>query len=186
MALSIPLQRAGRIIRSGGVVAYPTEGIYGLGCLPICDDAVRRILLIKQRDPALGLILIAADARQLSAWLADDVRIDELHSSAEKPVTWIVPASTDVPWLVCGNNEGIAVRITQHPVAAALCRASDSALVSTSANVSGHAPARNAYVLRRAFGRLVDCIVAGPCGTARGPSEIRNWQSGKIVRPAGT
>jgi L-threonylcarbamoyladenylate synthase len=184
MALSIPLQRAGRIVRSGGVVAYPTEGVYGLGCLPRDEDAVLRILAIKRRDPALGLILIAADSDQLVEWVDVRVRIEDLKSTAGQPVTWIVPSVPSVPFLVRGRNAGIAVRITQHPVAAALCLAAASAIVSTSANVSGRPPARNAFVLRRVFGPLVDCIVAGRCGAASGASEIREWESGRIIRPA--
>lgn len=171
-------------MRLGGVVAYPTEGVYGLGCLPRDEAAVLRILAIKRRDPAMGLILIAADADQLSEWVDARVRIDELKSTSGQPVTWIVPSAPLVPFLVRGRNAGIAVRITRHPVAAALCRAADSAIVSTSANVSGRPPARNAFVLRRVFGRLVDCIVAGRCGTASGASEIREWESGRIIRPA--
>jgi len=184
MAFSIPLQRAARIIRSGGVVAYPTEGVYGFGCLPQADEAVQHILSIKRRDPAMGLILIAAYPSQLEDWIAEGVPTADLFSSAEKPVTWIVPASTYVSTLIRGDHEGLAVRITSHPLAQALCRAADSAIVSTSANVSGRPAARNLYVLRRQFGHLVDCVVAGRCGPATGASEIRDWQSGKIIRPA--
>lgn len=184
MALSIPLQRAGRIIRSGGVIAYPTEGVYGLGCLPRDEAAVLRILAIKRRDPAMGLILIAADPGQLAEWVGAGVRIDELRSASDKPVTWIVPSAPPVPYLLRGRNAGIAVRITQHPVAAALCRTAASAIVSTSANVSGRPPARNIFVLRRLFGPLVDCVVPGRCGPASGASEIRDWESGRIIRPA--
>jgi L-threonylcarbamoyladenylate synthase len=184
MSLSMPLKRAGRIIRSGGIAAYPTEGVYGLGCLPQAAHAVEQILLIKNRDAARGLILIASDADQLSDWVADGIDIESLRSSPERPVTWIVPAAESVPWLVRGDNKGIAVRVTDHLVAAALCRAAGSALVSTSANISGRRPARNTYVLRRTFGALVDCIVPGRCGPAGGASEIRDLVSGKVVRPA--
>jgi L-threonylcarbamoyladenylate synthase len=178
------MQRAGRIIRAGGVVAYPTEGVYGLGCLPQSEDALRRILTIKQRDPAQGLILIAADPEQLRDWIDDSVRVSELESTLLHPITWIVPAAQSVPFLVRGSHEGIAVRVTHHPVAAELCRSAGSAIVSTSANVSGRPPARNLFVLRREFGRLIDCVVAGSCGPARGASEIRDWQSSRVIRPA--
>lgn len=186
MAPSIPLQRAGRIVRSGGVVAYPTEGVYGLGCSPHDLDAVQRLLDIKRRDPAMGLILIAAEPLQLAEWVADGVRIEELSGTAQRPVTWLVPAADWVPYIIRGQNDGIAVRITRHPVAAMLSRVAQSAIVSTSANISGRPPARNSMILRRVFGHLVDCIVAGRCGPARGASEIRDWQSGSIVRPAKT
>lgn len=186
MAHSIPMQRAGRIIRAGGVVAYPTEGVYGLGCLPHSNDAIWRILAIKQRDPALGLILIAADPEQLRDWVDDSVSVSKLASTLSHPITWIVPAAQSVPYLLQGRNAGIAVRITQHPVAAALSREAGCAIVSTSANVSGRPPARTPFVLRREFGHLVDCFVPGPCGPATGASEIRDWRSGRTIRPAKT
>jgi L-threonylcarbamoyladenylate synthase len=182
MALHFPIHRAGRILRSGGVIAYPTEGVYGLGCIPDDVDAVIRILSIKKRSPALGLVLIATQPVQLEDWV-DLSETGALASTPERPVTWIVPARLNVPYWIQGEHSGLAVRISTHPVAAALCEAADSALVSTSANVAGGTPARNAYVLRRRFGPLVDCIVPGRCGPATGPSEIRDAKSGRIIRP---
>lgn len=183
MTLSIPIRKAAQVLRRGGVIAYPTEGVFGLGCLPDDPDAVARLLRIKQRDASQGLILIASDAAQLASWARLPAGAD-LRSSAERPVTWLVPARPSVPYAVRGEHAGIAVRITAHPVAAALCEAVDSALVSTSANVSGRPPARTAFVLRRRFGRLVDYVVPGACGPARGPSEIRDLETGRIVRAA--
>lgn len=184
MALSILLQRASRILRDGGVVAYPTEGVFGLGCLPDDATAVRRILTIKQRDPAKGLVLIAADLGQLDGWIEIPSGTVVPTSRHNRPVTWIVPAAADVPYLVRGSHQGLAVRLTVHPVAAALCSAVDSPLVSTSANISGRPPARNSYVLRRLFGDLVDYVVPGACGPASGQSEIRDLLSDKVLRPA--
>ena len=185
MALSFPMHRAGRILRSGGVVAYPTEGVFGLGCIPDDADAVIRILSIKKRSPAMGLVLIASGIEQLEDWaeLPDGVN---LESSLEQPVTWIVPATTNVPYWIKGEHHGIAVRITKHPVASALCDVADSPLVSTSANVAGSPPARSAFVLRRRFRSLVDYIVPGRCGPAAGASEIRDLNSGKIIRAGRT
>jgi L-threonylcarbamoyladenylate synthase len=170
-------------MQAGGVVAYPTEGVYGLGCLPDNVTAVRRILSIKKRDAAMGLILIAAKRAQIEEWaeLPDDA---ELSSSLQHPITWIVPAKNDVPFWIRGVHAGIAVRITAHPVARALCESTDSALVSTSANLSGRPPARNIYVLRRMLGHLVDYVVPGDCGPASSHSEIRELHSGRIVRAA--
>ncbi len=182
MAFSEPINRAARILRSGGVVAYPTEGVYGLGCLPDDFAAVSRVLAIKERDPALGLVLVAADVEQLDGWIDLPGNSPELTSSSDKPVTWIVPATDDVPYWIRGSHSGLAVRMTRHPIASALCDASDSALVSTSANVHGRPPARSVFVLRRRFGALVDYIVPGACGPASGPSEIRELASGKVLR----
>lgn len=186
MGLSFPIHRAARIVREGGVIAYPTEGVFGLGCLPDDLEAVIRILSMKYRNPAMGLVLIAADPEQLDGWIRLPGATTSLDTGSADPVTWIVPATDRVPIWIRGRHEGLAVRITKHPVAAALCHASRSALVSTSANVSGRPPARNAFVLRRLFRDLVDYIVPGSCGPASGPSEIRDLVSGNVVRPATT
>jgi L-threonylcarbamoyladenylate synthase len=184
MAYSQPIKRAARILRSGGVIAYPTEGVFGFGCLPDDFVAVSRILAIKERDPALGLVLIASDLEQLDGWIALPDNAPELVSSDDKPVTWIVPATDEVPYWIRGAHAGLAIRLTTHSVAATLCKEADSALVSTSANTHGRPPARNVFVLRRRFGALVDYIVPGECGPASGPSEIRELVSGKVLRSA--
>ena len=184
MAFSQPIKRAARILRSGGVIAYPTEGVFGIGCLPDDFAAVSRVLAIKERDPALGLVLIATDIEQLDGWIELPGNSPELASSSGKPVTWVVPATDDVPYWIRGEHAGLAVRITTHPICGALCDAADSALVSTSANTHGRPTARNAFVLRRRFGALVDYIVPGECGPAPGPSEIRDWASGRVLRSA--
>jgi L-threonylcarbamoyladenylate synthase len=182
MPLSFPIHKAGRILKSGGVVAYPTEGVFGIGCLPDNVDAIERVLTIKRRDPSQGLILIAASIAQLARWIDGDC---QLPLNDATPITWIVPASAAVPPWITGRHSGLAVRITSHPVAAALCDAAGSALVSTSANISGRRPAANALVLRRQFHSLVDCIVPGRCGSWIGPSEIRDLMSGRTLRAAG-
>lgn len=178
------IRHAVRMLQAGGVIAYPTEGVFGLGCLPRMKEAVRRILDIKLRDPAMGLILIVSAPDQLEGWVSVPTGELVLDSSSDRPVTWIVPASDEVPPWIRGNRSGLAVRQTTHPVARSLCENAASALVSTSANLSGRPPARNALVLRRLFGTTVDYIVPGECGPARGPSEIRDLRTGRILRPA--
>lgn len=180
----IPLRIAGRILREGGVVAYPTEGVFGLGCRPDDADAVACILEIKGRDAAQGLLLIAADRAQLEGWADLPPGTPDLRCPDDAPVTWVVPATDAVPPWIRGRHAGLAVRVTSHPVARALCEAAGLPLVSTSANRAGQPPARNALVLRRRFGSLVDFVVPGHCGRARGPSEIRDLESGKTIRPA--
>ena len=183
MATAQHIGKAARVLLDGGVIAYPTEGVYGLGCIPDDVAAVMRILEIKERDADMGLVLIVSDIGQLEGWI--DVAEDAVpESSADKPVTWIVPATARVPYWIRGRHESIAVRQTEHPVARALCEATDSALVSTSANISGRQPARNVHLLRRQFGDLVDYIVPGDLGGAAGASEIRDLLTGKVLRPA--
>ena len=182
MASTQVIKRAARVLRDGGVIAYPTEGVFGIGCLPEDAYAVARILEMKNRDPSLGLVLIATDIEQLDSWIEASGNLPELESSSDNPVTWVVPATDEVPYWIRGEHTGLAVRITTHRIARALCEAADSALVSTSANLHGRPPARSIAVLRRNFGTLVDYIVPGECGPASGPSEIRDLATGKVLR----
>ena len=184
MATTQNIRHAARVLERGGVIAYPTEGVFGLGCLPGNAEAVQRILAMKERDPAMGLILIVSSEDQLQGLVDMPVNELTLDSSEEQPVTWIVPATDEVPEWIRGKHSGLAVRRTTHPVARALCASAGSALVSTSANLSGRPPARNEYVLRRLFGTLVDYVVPGACGPAKGASEIRDLKTGKVLRPA--
>lgn len=184
MAASQNIRHAARVLHAGGVIAYPTEGVFGLGCLPDDYEAVSDVLAIKARDESKGLILIISNYEQIEDWIDLPTTGLNLEPPGDGPVTWIIPASDDVPTWISGDHDSIAVRLTTHPTAKALCDETDSPLVSTSANISGHAPARHSLVLRRQFGTLVDYIVPGECGPAAGPSEIRDYLSGEIVRPA--
>lgn len=180
--MKVSIARAAGLLLGGGVIAYPTEGVFGLGCMPDDPAAVARLLLIKQRDIAKGLILIAAARGQLDAWIAGGAgRLPD--PDPRSPTTWIVPVSPRVPDWVRGGQAGLAVRLTTHPVAKELCMAVDSPLISTSANLTGRPVARNRFVLRRQFGACVDYIVAGDCGPAAGPSEIRELSTGGVMRP---
>lgn len=175
------IARAADILLAGGVITCPTEGVFGLSCMPDDPRAIRRLLAIKDRDPAKGLILIAAGREQLQDWIA--ISPQDIPEPVEnRPVTWIVPAADSVSELVRGEHAGIAVRLTTHPVARALCEAVDSPLISTSANRAGEAPPTSKLALRRELGDRVDYIVPGDCGPAGGPSEIRELASGKKFR----
>lgn len=176
------VNRAADILLQGGVIAYPTEGVYGLGCLPDEILAVVRVLQLKQRDAHKGVILIAATVDQFDGWIDASAQRSLPGPDPLHPVTWITPPGPLVTPILRGDNAGIAVRLTTHPVAQSLCDAVASPLVSTSANISGRPTARNRYVLRRQFMPRVDYIVPGDCGPVSGPSEIRDLQTGKVLR----
>lgn len=177
------LLRAADVLLRGGVIVYPTEGVFGLGCLPDDPGAVQRVLQMKRRDANKGLILIAANIDQLDGWVSLPPGKSLPEPDPAHPVTWIVPPGPFVDPLLRGQHAGIAVRLTTNPVARALCEAVDSPIVSTSANISGKPTARNRFVLRRQFAHRVDYVVPGDCGPASGPSEIRDLATGKVLRP---
>ena len=178
------LATASTTLSESGIVAYPTEYCYGLGCDPMNQDAVRRILQLKRRAWWLGLIVIAADLRQLAS-LIDLSRKDLLQQPRETwpgPHTWLLPALPRTPRWICGEHNTVAVRVTAHPIARTLCRRFGSAIVSTSANRSGRPPLRTSYQVRTEFKGAIDFILEGPVGRTTSPSSIRDAKSGKWVR----
>lgn len=171
-------------LRRDGIVAYPTEAVYGLGCDPANADAVARLLELKQRPASKGLILIAADDAALRPWLApiDADTEARIRPTWPGPTTWLLPAAEDCPAILRGDHETLAVRVTAHPVAAALCRAWGGALVSTSANLSGGDPVRDADAARKLFGASVDTVVEGEVGERERPTPIRDARTGRTLR----
>jgi L-threonylcarbamoyladenylate synthase len=175
------ISRATDILLGGGVITCPTEGVFGLICMPDNSAALLRLLEIKQRDPAKGLILMAASKQQLRDWIA--VPPDSIPDpQPDQAITWIVPAAARVSELVRGEHSGIAVRITTHPTARSLCEAVGSALISSSANIAGEAPVSDSDALHREFAGSVDYVLPGECGPATGPSEIIDLKTGKKLR----
>lgn len=174
-----------RTLRAGGVIAYPTEAVWGLGCEPFDEDACRRLLALKRRDWRKGLIVIAADVAQLQPYLGalDAAQLKPALDSWPGPATWLVPAAPTVPSWVRGEHDSIAVRVTAHPVAAALCRAYGGALISTSANLAGHEPARTRVQLAARLGAEIDAVVPGRVGERKSPTSIRDLLTGKLLRP---
>lgn len=184
MASQFRLRQLGRALRAGAVVGYPTEAVYGLGCDPWNRQAVYRLLALKRRSDSKGLILIAADRAQLQPFLGQvepdiDRRIGE---SWPGPVTWVMPANRTAPEWITGGRDTIAVRVTAHEPAAALCRAFGGALVSTSANYSGQPAARTALRTRRLFGHGLDAVLSGPTGGLTHPTAIFDARSGQLLR----
>jgi len=177
------VDRAAWAILAGGVVAYPTESVFGLGCDPLEATAVARILAIKRRSVGSGLILLAADVGQLEAYIRPaPAERERMLASWPGPVTWVVAATPAVPAWVTGGRDTVAVRVTAEPLAAALCRRAGMAIVSTSANRSGRPPARSTLQTRRRFSADVDQILPGAVGGRARPSEIRLASSGKVLR----
>jgi L-threonylcarbamoyladenylate synthase len=171
-------------MRRSGVIAYPTEAVFGLGCLPNDPNAITRVLAIKRRSRRKGLLLIAADIEQVERWavLPHGELGREIASSWPGPTTWILPARPRVSRALTGGRDTIAMRVTDHPVGRALCARAAMAIVSTSANVSRRAPIRHLLILRRVLGHEVDYIVPGALGGRLLPTAIRDGRTGRVVR----
>ncbi len=173
-----------RIIKSGGVVAYPTEACFGLGCDPANTNAVRRILAMKQRHWDKGLILVSDRVERALPYLAElsPDQLAQLGGKSDTPVSWVCPASSRVSRWVRGRFDTIAVRITSHPPTARLCREAGMVLVSTSANRAGQPPLKSARNVLKVFRGDVDLVVDEPIGRASRPSTIIDISSGEVLR----
>lgn len=185
-APSAAIAAAAAALRAGGVVAYPTEAVYGLGCDPRNQAAFAHLFALKQRPPTLGVLLIAADFSQLVPWIdlaaVPAEALARAQASWPGPHTWIFPRAADTPPWIAGAHAGIALRVTDHPLAGALCRAFGGAIVSTSANRHGEAPARAAATVARMFGTDLAAIVPGAVGGLERPTPIRDAISGEFLR----
>lgn len=181
---AIHLQQAVSALRSGGVIAYATESVWGLGCDPWQAQAVEKIWQIKRRDPGKGLILIASQWQQLEPWLADlpDEQLAHLRASWPGPVTWLVPVPVDFPLWLRGRHETVALRISAHPGVRVLCDAFGGALVSTSANRAGAPAARTLFDVRQRLGAELDYILPSSTGHLARPTEIRDLSSLRVIR----
>ncbi|GLR63264.1 L-threonylcarbamoyladenylate synthase [Marinospirillum insulare] len=178
------VQEAAALLRQGGVLAYPTEAVWGLGCDPFNSRALQRLLLLKERDPSKGVILIAASIDQFKPWLTDITSAEQkvLDSSWPGPQTWLVKDNGYTPELIRGKHTRVALRVSNHPCVVALCEAFDSPIVSTSANTAGHPPLLSYEEIEQQFGGDVDMILKGSLGGLDRPTRITDLATGEVLR----
>lgn len=178
------LRQSVRILRAGGLLAHPTEGVWGLACDPLNPIAVTRLLAAKQRNPDKGFILVAAEAAMLQPYLAADSQdhLKKAQATWPGPNTWLLAANPALPWWITGAHESIATRVSDHPLVAALSQALGGALISSSANRSGHPAARNAWQVRAQLRPWLDGVLAGELQTPGQPSAIYDAASGQKLR----
>ena len=181
--MSWHIREAVRRLAAGGIIAYPTETVYGLGCDPFNGNAVLHLLSLKQRRLEQGVILIASCFAQLEPLLqplTPAVR-KRVSTTSATPVTWVLPCLPEIPVWLRGSHDSLAVRVTYHPVAAALCTAWGGTLVSTSANLHGGHPTSSPLMVRKIFNGQLDGILHGPRGNNTA-SEIRDGLTGTVLR----
>lgn len=184
MHLVTSVEELAAIIREGGVIAYPTEAVWGLGCDPFNEAAVRRILTLKSRPESKGLILVSGAQEELSPWLntLDSKAAQRLISQNETPTSWVVPDIQITPSWVRGEHQSVAIRLSQHQPVQRLCAAFKGVIVSTSANPAGLEPAMSAEEVNAYFGDRIDAIFDASLGDASQPSQVRDILTDTLFR----
>lgn len=175
------------ILRQGGVVACPTEAVWGVSCAADSPQAIHKVLELKQRPVEKGMIVVVSTIEMLDGWV-DWAHVPEkakqrVRQTWPGPYTWVLPATEAVLPEVTGANTGkVAVRVTAHPVLKALIDAFGNPILSTSANVSGEPPVKSEHALSPALLDKVDIVVPGEVGGLEKPTEIRDALTGNVIR----
>jgi len=168
----------------GGVIGYPTESVFALGCDPFNELAVHRILSMKHRSIYKGFILIAADLADIAHCIEplEPRLMARVEATWPGPVTWVFPCVADIPAWIRGKHHSLAIRISAHPVARAICQAFGGPIVSTSANLDGQLPARDAHTCAVLFQDELDVLCPGSVGELIRPTPIYDAISGEQLR----
>jgi len=182
MATDFCIRHAAHIIRNGGIIAYPTDTVYGLGCDPYNVDAVKKINQIKQRPTKKHFILLASDIQLVQPLFDSSDSQKRLITENTEPTSWVVEASSNVPDWLTNNSGTITIRISQHPVIKKLCSALDRPIISTSANISGKSPAKTGLELHQFFHNKVDKILLASQSLSTKPSKIIRLCDNYVIR----
>ena len=183
--MPLKLQRAVQQLQAGGVIAYPTEAVWGFGCDPDNQRAVAQLLALKGRPVDKGLILVAAHSDQFAPYLEglEPELQRKFCQPTPYPVTWVVPANKQVkPWIK-GSFSSVALRVSTHKLTVDLCLGFGGPIVSTSANLAGKPTMGWPWQFHRFLGAGLDAILPGQLGASTAPSEIRDLISDKVIRP---
>lgn len=196
MSKKLVLKQAADIIKSGGVIACPTESVYGFSCDPNNRDSIIRILKLKKRDLNKGFILVAGDLDYFENFIKplDNKQKNIINDSVigfdnnKKATSWLVPASDNILPEVIGNlsnKKQVVIRVSKHPVIAELTKLLGFPIISTSANISGEKPCDNYKKLMNIFSDIFSeqniFVINDNCWGLE-PSCIRDISSEKILR----
>lgn len=166
MARTNDIERAADVLRAGGLVAFPTETVYGLGANAENPAAVMRIFEVKRRPPSHPLIVHIGAAEQLSEWVAEVPAAARLLADRfwPGPLTLVLRRGLRVPLEATGGLETVAVRVPDHPVALELLKAFAGGVTAPSANRFGSVSPTTADHVRAALGPDIDYLLnGGPC-----------------------
>ncbi len=155
------VKEAAGILRSGGIVVYPTETVYGIGCDPLNSEACQRVYSLKKRTHSKPFILLADSMKTVEdfAGVPNAVAKKLAAEFWPGPLTLIIKPSQPLPVHLFGPSGGVAFRVTSGTVAAALSREFGKPVISTSANIAGSKPAVTYDEALTAFGNLADSVL---------------------------
>ena len=174
------IKKAANILQNGGIIVYPTETVYGIGCDPLNEEACMRIQLLKNREKPKTMLLLAYSLEQVEEMAGH--LIDISRKLAQKfwpgPLTVIIKPQTNFPEHLTGFSGGVALRVTSHPVASALVREFARPIISTSANTSGQPPVLTYEKALREFGNKVDMVIESRRDLSGKPSTVVDCTSG--------
>ncbi len=176
--------KASECIRNGGVIIYPTETLYGIGCIAFNQEACRKIVRIKQRSGDKGLIVLVRDGEMLDRHFHIPAELLGRYSRNQKPLTLILHPKSAFPEEVSGGRDSVAVRISTSPFVKEILSRVGEPITSTSANISGRDTSNQFINIRRDFPSGIDVMVdSGTLPPSMGSSIVNlTTSSPEIIR----
>lgn len=179
------IRQASRKLKQGGIIAYPTEAVWGISCDPFNKHAVLKLLKIKQRSMDKGLILVAGNISQFKC-LLDELSVENYEKISKDwpgPKTWIIPDHKNkIPPWIKGKHSTVAIRVSAHYLSKNIANSFGGFIVSTSANISNFVPARDSLKVRTYFGGVIDYFVMGETDGESRPTEIKDMATNRTLR----
>lgn len=177
-----PLTHAVNILQQGGIIGYPTEGVYGLGCDPFNPSAISALYALKKRSLNKPFILVASTTDQILELidLHEITEAQQIFARWPSAITWVFPLSELGKAKLHTDHTSIAIRVSQHPVIQALCTRWGKPVISTSANEANHPPIKTYDQMVAEFNTLF--VLPGKLGSLLGPTPIFDAKTGDVLR----
>lgn len=167
-------------LKQGDVIAYPTEGVWGLGCDPLNEAAILKLISLKSRSKDKGLILVGSNINHFSNFVDIDKYKEELLSKWPGPHTWLVPAKDKISKLITGNSKKVALRLSSHKEVIDICDKFEGAIISSSANKENSPTLQSSDEIKRVFPGVL--VLQGKLGGLNSPSKIQDLITGVYLR----
>ena len=170
-------------LKSGEVIGYPTEAVYGIGCDPWNQSSVEKIAKIKGRERRQTFLMVASSIDQLTDLIDISRLSSQVKSSWPGHTTWLIKAKENVPyWLQDEQTNKVGVRVSNHPLVRELCNEYGKPIISTSANISGKEEIKNQQEFIRTFSSNINYLVDGDLGDYDKASMIIDMETNRKIR----